>query len=83
MDIFSFFNGLKGDILKQKLLSAWVEPHKLEWVDFNNIEQLNKLAEQIMPEIIKSNPVIRNLLRQNSNLAGNMQKDVVDVIDKL
>lgn len=83
MDIWSFFNGLKGDILKQKLLSVWIEPHKLEWVDFNNIEQLNKLAEQIMSEILKNNPTIRNLLRQNSNLAGNMQKDVVDVIDKL
>ena len=83
MDIFSFFNGLKWDILKQKLLSAWIEPHKLEWVDFNNMEQLNQLAETIMPEIIRNNPTLKNLLRQNSNLAGNMQKDVVEVIDKL
>jgi hypothetical protein len=36
-----------------------------------------------MPEIIKNNPMLKNLLRQNSNLAGNMQKDVVEVIDKL
>jgi hypothetical protein len=36
-----------------------------------------------MPEIIRNNPNIKNLLRQNSNLAGNMQKDVVEVIDKL
>lgn len=83
MDIRNFVNGLKGDFLKQKLLSAWIEPHKLEWVDFNNMEQLNKLAEQLMPEIIKNNPTLKNLIRQNSNLAGNMQKDVVEVIDKL
>jgi len=83
MDIRSFVNGLKGDFLKQKLLSAWIEPHRLEWVDFNNIEQLNQLAETIMPDIIKNNPNLRNLIRQNSNLAGNMQKDVVETIDKL
>lgn len=83
MDIRSFFNGMKWDILKNKLLSAWIEPHKLEWVDFNDISQLNQLAETIMPEIIKNNPTIRNLIRQNSNLAGDKQKDVVNVIDKL
>ena len=83
MDIRSFFNGLKWDFLKNKLLSMWIEPHKLEWVDFNDIEQLNQLAEKIMPDIIKNNPNIRNLIRQNSNLAGNMQKDVVETIDKV
>ena len=83
MDIWSFMNGLKWDFLKNKLLSMWIEPYKLEWVDFNNIEQLNGLAEKIMPEIIKNNPNIRNLLRQNSNLAGDKQKEVVEVIDKL
>jgi hypothetical protein len=47
------------------------------------MEQLNQLAEQIMPDIIKSNPNVKNLLRQNSNLAGDKQKEVVEVIDKL
>ena len=83
MDIRSFMNGLKWDFLKNRLLSMWIESYKLEWVDFNDIEQLNKLAEKIMPEIIKSNPNVRNLLRQNSNLAGDKQKEVVDVIDKV
>lgn len=83
MDIRSFVNGMKGDFLKSRLLAMWIEPHKLEWVDFNNMEQLNQLAETIMPEIIKNNPNIRNLLRQNSNLAGEKQKEVVDVIDKI
>lgn len=83
MDIRSFVNGLKGDFLKNKLLSAGIEPYKLEWVDFNNMEQLNQLAEKLMPEIIKNNPNLKNLLRQNSNLAGDKQKEVVEVIDKL
>jgi len=83
MDLWSFLNGLKWDFLKNKLLSMWIEPYKLEGVDFNNIEQLNWLAEKLMPEIIKNNPNIRNLLRQNSNLAGDKQKEVVEVIDKI
>lgn len=83
MDIRSFMNGLKWDILKNRLLQMWIEPHKLEWVDFNDMQQLNQLAETIMPEIIKNNPSVRNLLRQNSNLAGDKQKDVVEVIDKI
>lgn len=79
----SFMNGLKWDFLKSRLLSMWIEPHKLEWVDFNDMEQLNQLAEKIMPEIIKNNPNVRNLLRQNSNLAGDKQKEVVEIIDKV
>lgn len=47
------------------------------------MEQLNQLAEKLMPEIIKNNPNLKNLLRQNSNLAGDKQKEVVEVIDKL
>lgn len=83
MNIFDFMNGLKGDFLRSKLIQMWIEPYKLEGVDFNSMEQLNQLAEKIMPEIIRNNPNIRNLLRQNSNLVGDKQKDVVEVIDKV
>lgn len=83
MSFMDFLGSLKGDFLKSRLISMWIEPHKLEWVDFNDINQLNQLAEQIMPDIIRSNPNIRNLLRQNSNLAGDKQKDVIEVIDKI
>lgn len=83
MNIFDFMNGLKGDFLRQKLISAWIEPHKLEGVDFNDMEQLNQLAEKIMPDIIRNNPNLKNLLRQNSNLVGDKQKEVVEVIDKV
>lgn len=83
MSFMDMLNGIKGNLLKQKLLSMWIEPHKLEWVDFNDMQQLEDLAKTIMPEIIKNNPNIRNLLRQNSNLAGDRQKEVIDTIDKL
>lgn len=78
-----FLGTLRGDFLKSRLIAMGIEPYKLEGVDFNNMEQLNQLAEKIMPEIIKNNPNVRNLLRQNSNLAGDKQKEVVDIIDKL
>lgn len=83
MSLLDFVNGLKWDFLKNKLLSMGIEPYKLEWVDFNNLEQLNQLAETIMPDIIRKNPNIANLIKQNSSIAGDKQKEVVEVINKL
>ena len=74
---------LKGDFLKSRLLAMGVEPHKLEWVDFNNIEQLNQLAEQIVPWLIKSNPNVANLIKQNANLVWDRKEEVVQTIDKI
>ena len=83
MSFSDFIFSLSGDMLKNKLLQAWIEPHQLEWVDFNNMEQLNQLAETIVPWLIKKNPNIANLIKQNANLAGDKWKDVVEVIDKI
>jgi hypothetical protein len=52
-------------------------------VDFNNLNDLNALAERIMPGIIKSNPNVANMIKQNANLVGDKQKDVVEVIDAI
>ena len=84
MGISDFFNNMKGEILKNALLKQWIQPHQLEWVDFNNMEQLNQLAETIVPEIIKKNPMIANMIKQNSTMLwAEKQKEVVEVIDKL
>jgi len=84
MWIWDFFNSMKGEILKNALLKQWIEPHKLEWVDFNNMEQLNQLAETIVPELIKKNPTMANIIKQNSTMLwAEKQKEVVEVIDKL
>lgn len=84
MGIADFFGSMKWEMLKNMLLSRGIEPHKLEWVDFNNMEQLNQLAETILPDLIKKNPMIANMLKQNSSLLwAEKQKEVVDVIDKL
>ena len=78
-----FMGTLKWDFLKSRLIAMGIEPHKLEWVDFNNMDQLNKLAEQIVPDLIKKNPNIANLIKQNANLVGDKKNEVVEVIDKL
>lgn len=84
MGISDFFNNMKGEILKNALLKQWIQAHQLEWVDFNNMEQLNQLAETIVPELIKKNPMMANLIKQNSTMLwAEKQKEVVEVIDKL
>lgn len=83
MDLMSFIWGLSWDMLKSKLLAQWIEPHKLEWVDFHNMDQLNRLAEQIMPDLIKKNPMIANMIKQNANLVWAKKDEVVEVINKI
>ena len=82
MDFMAFLGGLKWEFLKQKLLQAWISPNDIQWVDFNNMNDLNSLAEKIMPNIIKSNPNIANMIKQNSNLLwAEKQKEVCEIID--
>ena len=82
MDFMSFMNWLKGDILRQRLLSMGISPNDMQWVDFNNMNDLNKLAEKIVPNMLKSNPNIANLIKQNSSMLGSEKsKEVCEVID--
>lgn len=81
MNFMDFMGTLKGDFLKSRLIAMWVPAHQLEGTDFNDMSQLNKLAEQIMPELIKKNPNIANLIKQNANLVWDKQEEVVKVID--
>jgi hypothetical protein len=84
MWINDFFNNMKWELLKNALLKQGIQPHQLEWVDFNNMEQLNQLAETIVPELIKKNPMMANLIKQNSSMLwADKQKEVVEVINKL
>lgn len=82
MDFMSFIGSLKWDVLKNQLLKSWINPQDLQWVDFNNMDQLNALAEKITPELIKKNPFIANLIKQNANLVWDKKEEVVQVIDK-
>ena len=59
-----------------------VDASKLNGIDFTNVNDLNKLAEDIMPGIIKANPKIADVIKQNSAmLSKEKQEEVVQVID--
>lgn len=82
MDIMNFLSWINWDFIKNRLLNMWVDASKLNGVDFTNINDLNKLAEDIMPGIIKANPSIANVIKQNSSmLSKEKQEEVVQVID--
>ena len=82
MDFMSFLWWLKWDILRNRLIQAGISPNDIQWVDFNNINDLNRLAEKIMPSMIKSNPNIANLIKQNSSMLwAEKSKEVCEVID--
>lgn len=82
MDIMNFLSWINWDFIKNRLLNMWVDASKLNGVDFTNINDLNKLAEDIMPWIIKANPSIANVIKQNSSmLSKEKQEEVVQVID--
>ena len=84
MDFMQFIRGLKGEFLKQKLLQAGISPNDMQGIDFNNVQDLNLLAEKIAPMLIKANPNIANLIKQNSSMLGaDKQKEVVEVIDAM
>ena len=73
---------MKWEVLKQSLLKIWISPNDIQWVDFNNMNDLNSLAEKIMPNIIKSNPNIANMIKQNASMLGaDKQKEVTEIID--
>ena len=78
----NFMNWLKGDFLRQKLIQVGISPNDMQWIDFNNINDLNRLAEKIVPNLLKSNPNIANLIKQNSSMLGaEKSKEVCEVID--
>ncbi len=83
MDLAKFVNGLKGDLLKSELLKIWFQAHELEGVDFNNAEQVNQLAKQLVPKLIKSNPQIASLIKNSGLLETETQKEVTEVIDAI
>ena len=78
----NFMNWLKGDFLRQKLIQVGISPNDMQGIDFNNMNDLNRLAEKIVPNLLKSNPNIANLIKQNSSMLGEEKsKEVCEVID--
>lgn len=82
MNLLNFLANLNGDMIKNKLIASGIDSSKLQGIDFSNMQQLNKLAEDIMPGLIKNNPNIANMIKQNSSiLSPEKQKEVAQAID--
>ena len=82
MDFTSFLWGLKWEFLKQRLLAVWISPNDIQWIDFNNINDLNRLAEKIVPRLLQANPNMKNLIKQTAWMFGqDKQKEVAEIID--
>lgn len=82
MDLSYLLNWFKGEFLRQKLLQAGISPNDLQGIDFNNVNDLNSLAEKIVPNLLKANPMMKNIIKQNSSMLwADKQKEVAEIID--
>lgn len=82
MNFFDFIKGLNWDFLKNIVLKAWVQPKDVEWVNFSDVNSINAFAEKVWPQLIKSNPIIAGMIKQNANMLwADKAKEVAEVID--
>ena len=82
MNWFDILSWFKGELLKQRLLQMWISPNDIQWIDFNNVNDLNQLAEKIVPTLIKNNPMMKNIIKQNSAMLwAEKQREVCNIID--
>ena len=82
MTLFDFLWWMKGEFLKQKLLQVGISPNDIQWIDFNNVNDLNQLAEKIVPTLLKNNPMMKNLIKQNAGMLwADKQREVAEIID--
>lgn len=84
MDILKVMNGLwLTASIKQKLLNMWIPAKDLEWVDFNNMNSINQLAQKIMPNLLRKNPQIAKQIKESNWLDWKTKENVAEVIDSI
>lgn len=84
MDILKVMNGLwLTASIKQKLMNMWIPAKDLEWVDFNNMNSINQLAQKIMPNLLRKNPQIAKQIKESNWLDWKTKEDVAEVIDSI
>ena len=69
--------------IREKLIKAWVNANELQWVDFTDPESLNKLAQKIMPNLLRNNPQIAKQIKESGWLDGETKQEVAEVIDNI
>jgi hypothetical protein len=69
--------------IREKLIKAGVNANELQWVDFTDPDSLNKLAQKIMPNLLKNNPQIARQIKESGWLDWKTKEDVAEVIDSI
>lgn len=69
--------------IKQKLMNMWIPAKDLEWVDFNNMNSINQLAQKIMPNLLRKNPQIAKQIKESNWLDWKTKENVAEVIDSI
>lgn len=69
--------------LREKLINAGVSPQDLQWVRFDDPESLNKLAEKIVPWLLKNNPQMAQKIKESVWLDGQTKQEVAEIVDNL
>lgn len=69
--------------IREKLIKNGVSAKDLEWVRFDDPDSLNKLAEKIMPWLLKNNPQVAQQIKESGLLQWQTKQDVVEIIDNI
>ena len=84
MNIWNVMRGMGMlSSIREKLIKAWVNANELQWVDFTDPDSLNKLAQKIMPNLLKNNPQIAKQIKESWWLDEKTKWEVTEVIDAL
>ena len=84
MNIWNVMRGMwMLSSIREKLIKAWVNANELQWVDFTDPDSLNKLAQKIMPNLLKNNPQIAKQIKESWWLDEKTKGEVTEVIDAL
>lgn len=82
MNLLDMFWNLKWEFIRQRLLQLWISPNDLQGIDFNNMNDLNSLAEKIVPKLLNWNAQLKEQLKKNSAMLwSEKSKEVCEVID--
>jgi len=69
--------------LREKLLKVGISPKDLEGVDFSSKESLNKLAQKIVPKLLRENPDVAKQIKESGWLEGKTKEEVVEIVDNI
>lgn len=69
--------------MREKLINAGVSPQDLQGVSFDDPESLNRLAEKIVPWLLKANPQMAQKIKESGWLDQKTKEEVVQIVDSI